>query len=157
MIIPSPFPPTPTIFLWTNCCHVILAESKGSNNKNKKTIKTTRRSKANGEMMGLVEGALCCWTPGSWFSALDAREPKAERGQDGGAGVPQCVLVESQDSPAHWCAVASRTRSSGENPDGSRWLLGQGTVVYGGRQWSHWQWSSMALVHHGGLQGGLLR
>lgn len=108
-------------------------------------------------MMWLVDVELCCWTPGSWFSLLDARESKAERGQDRGAGVRECVLEESQDSPAQGCTVASRTQSSGGNPDGSQWLLGQGTVVYSGRQWGHWQWSSMALVHHSRLQGGLLR
>lgn len=47
-----------------------------------------------------------------------------------------------------------QTPSSGGNPYSIQRLLGQGTVVYGRRQWGHWQWSSTALIHHSRLQSG---
>lgn len=115
----------------------------------------THSSKANREMMHLLDVERCCWKPAWWFSlSWIPGEPQAESGRDLHAEVRDCFLGRYQDSPV-LLHRPPQAPSSGGNPYSIQWLLGQGTVVYGRRQWGHWQWSSTALIHHSRLQSGL--
>lgn len=135
--ISLPSPPPAIVFLWTsNYWHILLAESEGPPPQKKKIWKTTHSSKADKEKMHLLNTELCCWKSASGFSVLDS--PGSLRQRVGKTTVPQsgtAFWVRYRDSPVQWCPVASQALSSGGNPYSIRWLLGQGTVVYGRRQW----------------------
>lgn len=76
---------------------------------------------------------LCCWKPASWFSVLASAGSLRQRvGKTAMLKSGTAVWVRYQYSPVH---CGSQALSSGGDPYSSQWLLGQGTVVYGRRQW----------------------
>lgn len=70
----------------------------------------THSSKANREMMHLLDVERCCWKPAWWFSlSWIPGEPQAESGRDLHAEVWDCFLGRYQDSP---CAAAPASPGS---------------------------------------------
>lgn len=136
MTIPTSLPstPPPIIFHGTNGWHRILAESKGF--KNKKIVETIHSSKANREKMHLLNMELCCWKPASWFSVLDSPGSLRQRvGKTAMLKSETAFWVRYQDSPVQWNAVAAPGSLLRWKSIWYSMAVGQGTVVYGQRQW----------------------
>lgn len=80
-------------------------------------------------------------------------EPKAEGGQDHNAEAWDAFWVGHQDSPAHGGLPRPSPHVEIRTVFNGCWVK---ALSCGEEAVGHWQWSSMALIHHGRLQGGLL-
>lgn len=79
-------------------------------------------------------------------------EPKAEGGQDHNAEAWDAFRVGHQDSPAHGGLPRPSPHAEIRTVFNGCWVK---ALSCGEEAVGHWQWSSMALIHHGRLQGGL--
>lgn len=106
--------------------------------------------------MHLLNTELCYWKPASGYSVSDSPGSLRQRvGETSALQTEMAFWVRYQDSPVPQCTGASPGPRLTGNPHSTRWLLGQGTVVYGRRQWVT-GCGLPRLVHHSRLQNRLL-
>lgn len=103
--------------------------------------------------MHFLDVELCCWKPASRLSVLAS--PGSLRQRAGKTAVPMpgtALWVRYQDSPGH--------RAPRPSPQVEIHMVFNGCWVKAlsctPEAVGHWQWSSVALIHHSGLQSGLL-